>query len=87
MGSFLVAFWTSGPDLRSQWGTLAHFLEKGVKKVTNGPPTEPPNGTVLNIVPNIFIILYALLRELGGDWLLGVLVFGFCGSPKSGVWI
>jgi len=50
----LVAFWTSGPGLRSQWGTLAHFLEKGVKKVTNVPPTGPPNGTVFGIV-SIFL--------------------------------
>ena len=28
----MVAFWTSGPDLRSQWGTLGHFLEKGMKR-------------------------------------------------------
>ena len=49
-GLISVAFWTSGPGLRSQWATLAHFLEKGVKKVTNGPPTGAPNGTVFGIV-------------------------------------
>ena len=43
--SILVAFWSSGRGLRGQWGTLAHFLEKGAKKVTNGSPTGAPNGT------------------------------------------
>ena len=32
MNSFLVAAWSSGPGLRSQWDTLAHFLEKNTKK-------------------------------------------------------
>ena len=43
--SILEAFGSSGPGLRSQWGTLAHFLEKDVKKVTNGGPTGAQNGT------------------------------------------
>ena len=34
----LIAFWSSGPGLRSQWCTLAHFLEKCPKNVTNGSP-------------------------------------------------
>ena len=55
-GLVLVAFWISGPGLRSQWDALAHFLEIGVKKVTNGPPTGAPNGTVVGIV-SIFVII------------------------------
>ena len=47
-GSILMAFWSSGPGLRSQWDTLAHFLEKGVNKITNGGPTGAPNGTFFN---------------------------------------
>ena len=48
MRSFLVAFWSSGPGLRSQWDTLAHFLEKGAKNVANGSPTGAPNGTLFD---------------------------------------
>ena len=44
----LVPFWSSGPGLRSQWDTLAHFLEKGVKKVINERPAGVPNGTFCN---------------------------------------
>ena len=54
-GLILVAFWISGPGLQSHWNTLAHFLEKGVKKVTNGPPTGAPNGTVFGIVSTFLL--------------------------------
>ena len=43
MTSFFAAFWSSGPGLRSQWDTLAHFLEKGAKQITNGGPNGGPN--------------------------------------------
>ena len=42
---------------------------------------------VFRYIFNIFIILLVLLRELGGDWFLGVLFAVFCGSPESGIWI
>jgi hypothetical protein len=56
MNSFLVAFWSSGPGLRSQWATLAHFLEKGAKQVTNGGPTGAPNETFFSTF-SIFVLL------------------------------
>jgi len=52
----MVAFQSSGLGLRSQWDTLAHFLEKGVKKVTNGGPTGAPNATFFNTF-SIFVLL------------------------------
>ena len=41
--------------MRSQWETVAHFLEKGVKKITNGGPSGAPNGRFFNIFP-IFVL-------------------------------
>ena len=46
------------------WGTLAHFLEKGMKKVTNGLPTGPPNGTVFGT----FRYFYYFEGVMAGAW-------------------
>jgi len=70
-GLILVAFWISGPGLRGQWDALAHLLEKGVKKITNGPPTGAPNGTVFGRV-SIFLLLcrrYCGSLAKTGSWL------------------
>ena len=67
--SILVAFWSSGPGLRSQWGTLAHFLEKGAKKVTNGRPTGAPNGT--------FFGTFSIFLSFGGCYCGSLAETGF----------
>ena len=41
----------------------------------------------LQYIFDIFFTLWVLLRELGGDWFLRVLLAVFCGSPESGIWI
>ncbi len=48
-------WWYLWAPLGHPWGTLAHFLEKGIKKVTNGLPTGPPNGTVFGAF-SIFLL-------------------------------
>ena len=56
MSFLLVSFWSSGPGLRSQWDTLAHFLEKGAKRITNGGPTGAPNKTFCNTFSICFLL-------------------------------
>ena len=80
-GLILVAFWISGPGLRSQWGTLADFLEKGVKKVTNGPPTGAPNGTVFGIVSTFLLFCRRFFGSLAET---GLWVFSFRFLWESG---
>ena len=60
----LVALWTSGPGLRSQWSTLTHFLENEAKQFTNRSPTGAPNGTVSVYVQSF----YYCVGVIAGAW-------------------
>ena len=42
---------------------------------------------VFQYIFDICFTLWVLLRELGGDWFLGVRFATSCGSSESGIWI
>ena len=79
VGSILVACWTSGPGLRRQWGTLAHFLEKGVKKGHKWTSNWTSKWDGFRYIFSIFIILRVLWRALGGHlmiyWYIYILIY------------
>ena len=54
----VILNWCSRPGLQTQWDTLAHFLEKGAKTVTNGSPARASN----EIFFNTFLIFVMLCR-------------------------
>ncbi len=56
------------------WSTLAHFLEKGGKQITNGRPTGAPNGTFFNI----FLYLFYFMGVVAGAWRRLVSGCSFC---------
>ena len=68
------------------WGTLAHFLEKGVKKFHKLTSNWISKWDDFQYILNICIFLKVLWRELGGHLFLGIFLAVFSGIPGSGIW-
>ena len=85
-GDLGAPLWYPWAPFGHPWGTLAHFLEKGVKKGHKWTSNWTSKWDGFRYIFDIFIILRVLWRELGGHLFLGIFLAVFSGIPGSGIW-